>query len=234
MESAFTARRAAAPAKGPTASQRLANDVTVVIQDAVLSGRLRGGDRVPEASLARLTHASRRQVRDALTALAFDGLVNLQEGPGAIVPEPTLDDVTETYAARRVLGGIIIQRAVAYRPGSLGPAHEALDRLHAAARTGDSWVTGEADLLFQDAIADMVGMRRIPGMFKRLTVQLRMFVAVMGLDYAYSVDAMVKEDSALIAAITRRDSGLALGLWNQKMHAVSQYMTQQLADRRRR
>lgn len=227
-------RSAATPDPGPTASQRLAAAVTVAIQDAILDGRLRSGDRVTEAFLARATHASRSQVRDALKTLAFDGLVDLEAGPGAIVPEPTLEDVAETYAARRALGAILVQRAVSWRPDAIGPVRRALEELRKASLSGDSWITGEADLSFQDAIVDSVAMRRIPAMFKRLTVQLRMFVAVMGLDYAYSVEAMVEEDSALLAAITRRDSALALTLWEQKMLAVTQYMTRQLEGRRAR
>lgn len=227
-------RRATAPDAGPTSGQRLAGAVTVAIQDAILAGRLRSGDRVTEAFLARTTHASRSQLRDALKALAFDGLVDLTAGPGAIVPEPTHEDVTETYAARRALGAILLQRSVLYRPDAIVPVQQALEHLKAASRTGDSWITGEADLSFQDAIADSVAMRRISTMFKRLTVQLRMFVAIMGLDYAYSVDAMVDEDSALLAAIIRRDIGQALALWEQKMTAVMQYMTRQLESRQPR
>jgi DNA-binding GntR family transcriptional regulator len=216
---------------GDTRGQRLASALTAGIREAILSGRLRSGDRVTEAFLTRATHASRSQVRDALKTLAIDGLVDLQAGPGAVVPQPTIEDVTETYAARRALGGILIQRTASWTPETIAPVRAALEDLRSAARTQGAWSTGEADLTFQDAIADSVSMRRIPGMFKRLTVQVRMFLAIMGLDYAYSIDAIVEDDTALLGAVTRRDTAHAVRLWDTKMVAAAQYMTRQLEGR---
>jgi DNA-binding GntR family transcriptional regulator len=216
---------------GSTRGQRLASAMTAGIQEAIHSGRLKSGDRVTEAFLTRATHTSRSQVRDALKTLAVDGLVDIEAGRGAVVPEPTTEDVTETYAARRALGGILIQRSISWTPDTIGPVRAAMEALRTAARSRDTWTTGEADLSFQDAIAGSVAMRRIPGMFQRLTVQVRMFLAIMGLDYAYSVDAIVKDDTALLAAITRRDTARALSLWDTKMTAAAQYMTRQLEAR---
>ncbi|TPQ15590.1 GntR family transcriptional regulator [Streptomyces sporangiiformans] len=209
-------------------SQRLAETVAASIHDAIVAGRLRGGERVTESSLARATHASRGQIRDALKSLAADGLVDLESGRGAVVPRPSVHDVLETYAARRVLGGIIVGAAIRWGPESLGPVRSALSDMKKTGLTGDVWATGEADLRFQDSLADSVEMRRIPTMFRRLTMQLRFFISVMGLDYAYSVDDMIADDSALLAALTRRDAVSAQKIWERKMTAAVEYMVRQL------
>lgn len=59
-------------------------------------------------------------------------------------------------------------------------------------------------------------------------MQLRLFISVMGLDYAYSVDDMIADDSALLAAITQRDSASAQKIWERRMAAAVAYMVRQL------
>lgn len=217
----------------PTADQRLSSVVIAAIQTQILAGRLQSGDRVTESFVSRAAHVSRNRAREALRTLAHDGLVDLEAGPGAVVPEPTVEDVKETYAARRALGAIVMQRATDWRPERIAPVRHALERFEAAAATGDSWITGQVDLDFQDAIANSVDMRRIPSMFNRLRVQLEMFIAVMGLDYAYDVPAMIADDTGLFAAIIRRDVPGVLRLWDRKMTEAAQYMTRQLEARHR-
>lgn len=217
----------------PTSDQRLSSVVIAAIQTEILQGRLKSGDRVTESFVARAAHVSRNRAREALRTLAYDGLVDLEAGPGAIVPEPTIEDVKETYAARRALGVIVMQRATDWRPETIGPVRHTLERFEAAAATGDNWIAGQVDLDFQDAIANSVDMRRIPGMFNRLRVQLEMFVAVMGLDYAYDVPAMVADDTGLFRAIIRRDAAGVQQLWDRKMTEAVQYMTRQLEARHR-
>lgn len=43
-------------------------------------------------------------------------------------------------------------------------------------------------------------MRRIPQMFYALTAQLRLFIAVMGLDYTYSIPGMCHDDTTCWSA----------------------------------
>ncbi|MGH3357255.1 MAG: helix-turn-helix domain-containing protein [Nocardioidaceae bacterium] len=212
----------------PSPSQRLAESVAAAIQEGVVSGRLCGGQRVTEAFLIRSTHASRGQVRDALRALASDGLVDLQAGKGAIVPTPTVKDVLETYSIRQVLGSLILGSVASGRPEALDSVETALERLGTIARSGDTRATGEADLDFQDVLASAADLRRVPTMFRRMTMQLRLFISVMGLAYAYSSDDIVAADTAIFDAVGRRDAATAQQLWQEKMAAAVDYMVRQL------
>lgn len=209
-------------------SQRLAESVAAAIQDGVNAGRLVGGERVTEPFLMRATHASRSQVRDALRSLASDGLVELRTGRGAVVPTPTVEDVHETYSIRRALGHLVVGSAANWQPGDLEPASIAFDNLLRVAGQGDVRATDDADLDFQDALAACVRLRRVPTMFRRITMQLRLFISVMGLDYAYSIDDIVTDDSAILDAVRDRDPAAAQELWKQKMDAAVRYMVRQL------
>jgi DNA-binding GntR family transcriptional regulator len=96
------------------------------------------------------------------------------------------------------------------------------------ARTGDAWATGEDDMRFQEVMAEMTGMRRVPRMFSSLTTQLRIFVAVLGVRYAYSIPEMCQDDIALFQLIKDRNGAAAVRRWNAKMNAATTYMVQQL------
>jgi DNA-binding GntR family transcriptional regulator len=186
---------------------------------------------VTESFLIRATHASRSQVRDALRSLAADGLVDLEAGRGAIVPALTVEDVLEAYAVRHSLGSLIVDSATSWRPGTLRPLLKALDDLKSVASSGDSQATGESDLDFQDVLAATARLRRVPTMFRRMTMQVRLFTSLMGLEYTYSIEDIVTDDTALLDAVRRRDAARARGLWEQKMDAAADYMIRQLEHR---
>jgi len=209
-------------------SQALADDVLAILLDRITSGRLAGGDRVTESFLARSVHASRSHVRDALRSLASIGLVDLEPHRGAVIPTPQVADVVETYAARRALGALVVRRAAHWTPGALTPVERALQDLLEAGRTGNAWATGEADLHFQDTLAGSTGMRRIPQMFYGLSAQLRLFIAVMGLDYTYSIPGMCHDDATLLDRIQARDEAGAARVWHRKIDDAVAYMTTQL------
>jgi hypothetical protein len=197
--------RASPPAAGRAApratSQALADDVLAVLLGRITSGHLAGGDRVTESFLARSVHASRGNVRDALRS-ASSGLVDLEPHRGAVIPTPHVADVVETYAARRALGAPIVRHALG--PGALTPVERAggpyRDRPHGQ-RLGDR----------RSRPALPGPSRGVP----RCTASRRcstssphscgVFIAVMGLDYTYSIPGMCQDDTTLLDCIRARD-----------------------------
>lgn len=223
-----------APARSLATTDLVADAIVLALVDDISSGRLGGGDRITETHLTRTSHASRGQVRDALKVLASRGIIQLEPNRGAVVPTPSVEDVVETYAARRALGALLVRRA-AESAGS-----ERTERLEAAlavmletAATGDALATGEEDFKLQEVIAEISGMRRVPTMFSSLTAQLRLFVAVLRIRYGYSIPAMCQDDIDLVDLIRRGDTTGAVSRWNQKMNDAANYMLQQLELRDR-
>ena len=60
-------------------------------------------------------------------------------------------------------------------------------------------------------------MPRIEKIFVRLSLQLRMFVSILGLDYAYSVDDIVADDTAILDALRNQEPELVTSLWSRKI-----------------
>jgi GntR family transcriptional repressor for pyruvate dehydrogenase complex len=86
----------------PTNS-RLYQEVVDHIQQQILTGALRPGDRLPpERTLVQQYGISRTAVREALRSLAAKGLVESQVGRGTFVRKPTTDHLADKF--RLVLG----------------------------------------------------------------------------------------------------------------------------------
>lgn len=202
------------------------------IVDRVWSGDLTAGDRITETALARALHTTRNQTRDALRSLASAGLLDHHPTRGVLVPAPTKADIADLYAARRSLGNVILARTISNPQMDLAPVKVALDQLIELAHTGNSYETGNADMRFQDAIAEASGMRNIPQMFATLAKQVRIYIAVMGLAYIYSIDDMVKDDTTLFRYIASRETDKALDAWNKKIDDVIEYMSSKVIKSR--
>ena len=89
--------------------------------------------------------------------------------------------------------------------------------LKEVANTGDSYETGNADLRFQDVIAANSGMRNITQMFTTLAKQLRIYIAIMGITYVYSISDMVEDDRIILTNLKEQDLDNAIGAWEKKI-----------------
>ncbi|MBU3917356.1 FadR family transcriptional regulator [bacterium] len=80
---------------------RIFQDVVEQIQDAILGGKLRSGEKLPsERELGEMLGTSRGTLREALRILEQKGLVEIKLGVngGAVVKEATSEQLSETLA----------------------------------------------------------------------------------------------------------------------------------------
>ena len=89
-----------------------ADRVYEAIYAAVIDHRLAPGARLREEELAQAFDVSRTLVRQALHRLAQDGVVRLRPNRGAQVPEPTREEGTHVFDARRVVECEVMRRLV--------------------------------------------------------------------------------------------------------------------------
>ncbi len=192
------------------------------------TGAFRPGQRIAEQPLATRLGVSRGPIRDALKILAEDGLIELEPHRGAYVPLPTRRDVYDTYTARGPLGALLLRRIATNGSSRLAAAKDALDDLVQHAEMRDVPGTGDADIRWQDTLAAAADMPRIEKMFVRLSLQLRMFVSILGLEYTYSVDEIVADNTAILLALEAQDPEEVTRLWRRKIDNAVTYMVGQL------
>jgi len=89
-------------------SEPLSQVATRYLREAILEGRLRGGDRIRQEAIARQLGTSRIPVREALHQLENEGLVNLVPRSGARVAKLDFEESAELYRIREELEPLAI------------------------------------------------------------------------------------------------------------------------------
>jgi DNA-binding GntR family transcriptional regulator len=79
----------------------------------VLNHRLTPGTKLPEPELCNLFGVGRAVVRRVLEKLAHDGIVALRPNKGAVIAEPTPEETSQIFEARRAMERVLVELAVA-------------------------------------------------------------------------------------------------------------------------
>ena len=85
--------------------------VTERLRDAIVSGRIRPGSKLPETRLATHFGVSRIPVREALSRLEAEGLLTRVPYRGAVVVKLTADQIAESFTLRALLEGFAARAA---------------------------------------------------------------------------------------------------------------------------
>lgn len=99
----------------PDDDSTLHGRVVAELRQAILSGRLKPGERLVEERLAADFGVSRNPVREAIRALASDGLVEVTARRGASVLKLTDQEARETIEVRALLEGHNARLAARHR-----------------------------------------------------------------------------------------------------------------------
>lgn len=210
------------------AAPRIADRVAQLVREELGGGRFKPGERVKEAPLASRLGVSRGPVREALRVLAEEGMLELLPNRGVAVPPVSAENIIDLYALRASVGGLLMRRIAQHPRSELRAVDAALGEVRAVARNNDHAQIGEADLRFQDAIARAAGLGQTGVIFQRLTMRLRMFNAVLQLDWAQAVDLIAREDVGLLEAVHRADGAETARRWRVKLERSVRYMVAQL------
>jgi len=84
----------------------LRHSVTESIRNAILVGRFKPGERLPERELCELTNVSRTLVREALRQLESEGLIHVIPHRGPVVDRLTPEQANGIYQVREELEGL--------------------------------------------------------------------------------------------------------------------------------
>lgn len=92
--------------------RQAAEQAADAIRESILAGRIPAGARIAEADLARQLSVSRTPVREALSRLAAEGLVELSPNRGARAASWTAQELREIFDLRLRLEPYAVRRAV--------------------------------------------------------------------------------------------------------------------------
>jgi GntR family transcriptional regulator of gluconate operon len=121
-----------------------------VLRERVIRGEYERGARLVEGVLAEQFDVSRGPVRDALTILSAQGLIESKR-QGVVVRGLSQDDIDELYTLRMAIEALALQRAIERHrddPSAWSLAEGECAKLQIAADSGDLRHYAEYDLAF--------------------------------------------------------------------------------------
>lgn len=146
----------AAAARTPTAQDRAA----ATLRAAILDGELRPGQRVNQEAWAGRARVSLIPLREALRALAGEGLVTYRPRRGYAVTQLDLAELEEVYRLRTLLETDALRRGVGRATAAdLRLLETTADACAAAATTGDVAGQLSANRRFHDRLHALAGSR---------------------------------------------------------------------------
>jgi DNA-binding GntR family transcriptional regulator len=96
-----------------TASSAKPEAIAERIRAAILEHRLAPGAKLTEAQLCEVFGVKRGPIRQALSLLATDHLVDLEPNRGAFVASPSLQEVHEVFEMRRIIELAVVDKICA-------------------------------------------------------------------------------------------------------------------------
>jgi len=179
--------------------------VQAEIEQMILSGELKPGQRINEAGLAERFGTSRGPVREALRALEECGLVRAERNRGVFVREVSIIEADEVYDLREALDDLIGRRlAERITVEQLSELRRLVAEMDNATEKDDVAEYYRLNLQFHDALVDFVGNRHLSSTYRRLTKELLLF-RLHGLQEGGGFAVSNAEHKAVVKAIASRD-----------------------------
>ena len=134
-------------------SMRLRDAVFMSLRKAILTGKIKPGERLTEVKLGKLLGTSRTPIREAIRLLEQENLVTIIPGSGARVSRMTVSDLQDVMEVRSALeqlsAGLACERITEGEKKELYEAYNAFVR---STQSEDSIMIADADVRFHNLI----------------------------------------------------------------------------------
>ncbi|HLS68418.1 MAG TPA: GntR family transcriptional regulator [Kiloniellales bacterium] len=164
----------------PIEQRNLVEYVAEELTRAIIAGRIRPGQRLGDARIARQMGISRAPVREAARLLEQRGLLISQPNRGFSVRCPTLQELDELYGLRLCLERYAAREMLKQPRDFEKPLNRQFERLLQVARSGDSSALFQEDFRFHLLLCELSGNRRLHVLFSDLAAEMHLIIALIG------------------------------------------------------
>lgn len=157
----------------PPSRSRLVDDVYRSLEEAILSGRMRPGDRLVETWIADQLNVSRTTIREALLMLERGGYVKSNPRRGMCVTRLAPEDSLDLRTMRALLESFAVSAGYARVDQALLDHLERSQELMLACRLPEDVPTLiQIDLAFHRPLAELAGSSRLVELWSSLNGQM--------------------------------------------------------------
>jgi len=205
-------------AKSPPSSHHSTAGKVCVVRGVIhglLSGRWRGGDRLPEADAAEFFKVSRTPVREALLELASMGIIELRRNCGAVLLPFGEKELRNFYAVRTLLETEAARLAATrMNETCIDQLKIAFTTLRREQLTDTDW---KLDRELHTAIANAADNPRLAGEIARYSDLVHTMRETVGTVLADIHSASITEHLRILRCIKQRDSDAAAEAMRQHL-----------------
>ncbi|KJQ55425.1 GntR family transcriptional regulator [Microbacterium sp. SA39] len=214
-----------------TRGESLGAQVARALRQRIVRGDLAPGTRITEEALAEEFSVSRGPIRDALTQLSFEKLVEVQRPRGVYITGLTRDDVDQLYSLRGALEQLALSRAMRVDDDSRWAAMTAaVSRMAEAADAGDHAAFVTADLEFHSEIYALADHPRLHGAWNQY---LPTFAALLEVTINHDDDLheSASDHVTLMQVMRTGDPADAATVLSAHLDGARDRMLSEIADR---
>jgi DNA-binding GntR family transcriptional regulator len=213
----------------PACATFLRDNVLNTLRQSIVRGMLKPGQRLNESVLARQLQTSRGPVREALVALAREGLVVLRPNRSPRVASFTGEEIKELVEVRWALETFAVRKITGKLSGEdLQRLEDLVCQMQRALAQGDRARVIEADLSLHEEIVKLAGNVRLHQIWSQLASQISLFIT-LAVEAGAEFGDMLKLHEELIEALRARDVERAVMTINKPNYEAGERIDQMIA-----
>lgn len=219
----------------PIRGESLAEEAANQIYAGIIHGRIRLGERLSEAAIARELGISRGPVRDAQRLLERRGLLVFKPRRGFFVREMSPAQIEGLFGLRRVLERFAIEETIARADDqSLQQLAMWRERLLGMDRETDgepvpASALVEEDIALHRLICALSGNSSLQAVFEYTLTELRLALSLINLGFR-GPKRIVESHSRLLDALLARDTAAAVSEMERHLEYSRARMMEQLGN----
>jgi len=191
-------------------TRSLANVVQAEVERMIIDGELRPNERVNENALAQRLGVSRGPIREACSALAAIGLIEIIPNRGFFVRALTNDEALDLSEARAaIFGCMTMMAAERVTDAELAELSGLVAEMERLADLGDVHLYYPVNLAFHRKLAECCGNKRLAAIYQSFVRELHIqrYRALASDDVLHVSNA---EHRSILEALVARDPARAL------------------------
>jgi len=202
----------------------LSEKIYKILKDQIINEELKPGERLLDEKLASEFGVSRTPVREALTRLSSEGLIEITPRSGMYVKRLSRKDVEEIYEIRKVLEGLAARQATPIIDDKeLNQLSLLLNKAQRSLDSDDRQICIDLDIRLHDAILKNCQNSRLTSIMNNLNTLIHVFRVRVARNKEKARQALI-EHEAILKAIKVRDADKAEKMMMEHIEKSKKYI----------
>ncbi|HEY1570457.1 MAG TPA: GntR family transcriptional regulator [Pseudonocardiaceae bacterium] len=210
-------------------STKLSEQLTSILREEVLTGRVRPGERIVQSEWAERLGVSRMPVRDAVNQLCTEGILVQQQSGQVFAAQIDPDDIRDGYYLNAVLASMAARRAATrISEDELAELKQIHTKLGKAAKAGDRHEASRLNWAFHRTVNRAANSARLTALLRMTATSIPHSAFEMVDEWP---DLAQADHARILDALSAHDGEEAARIMQRHIEAGSEPMLTELRQR---